>query len=203
MGSYPKGMWEEIKYQYEMGISPAQLIRDYGLPRSTLYGKIEKAGWKSPAEVAKEAIKADKNPEIAAANMVKKTDKLERAMAIAQENTALSNPDDIRRQKINENHLRIARKLERGIEAMLALPDLGIEDGSKKFSKSRAYVDLTTCLEKIQKIDRLAMQMDTHRGKMSAVIILAPVKLKDDDWQKHAGVVVDAEVVEEEEEGDE
>ncbi len=106
MGKYPKGMWEEVQYLYEMGTPPSQLMRDYGIVRTTLYNRIKVKKWKSPADAAKEAQAADENPEIAAANLVTKTDRLERAMAIAQENTALSSPDDIRRQNINNSHLR-------------------------------------------------------------------------------------------------
>ena len=51
---------------------------------------------------------------------------------------------------------------------------------------SRALTELTQSLERIQKIERLALRMDVGSGPAQAVVIIVPGKSSEEEWTAQA-----------------
>jgi len=94
------------------------------------------------------------------------------------------------REGATRRHLELAHTLHH------KLMSISLEDGlgaGPQGSRSRAAVDFATALEKVQKIERRALEMDQPGSQItSQVVILVPQKLGVEEWEKAAAQVLES-----------
>jgi hypothetical protein len=195
----PEAIWEQIRRQYEQGRAPSELCRAYGVSKSTLFGRRDRESWKrnyrhhahfaAPAGLSSEAVGTadprfgegvlfaadrDARPELVSSMNV---DEGVLACPSEQPSPGTVPISPARRQ---DELLDLTRCLRYRIEEMLGDERLGAGSQGRQ---SRAAVDLATALEKLQKIERVAMGLDSGSPRTGTqVVIVVPAKMSEDEW---------------------
>ena len=104
----------------------------------------------------------------------------------ADANDAAVEAMDHRRHSVNQSHIESAALLRDRIDTLMS----GEHMGASPDKQPQAVKDLTMALERLQKIERLALKMDdevVQRG--ASVIILCPAKQSEEAWAEEGGRV--------------
>lgn len=188
--------WETIKKLYYADVPVKSICSRFGIAAQSFYDYAERAKWPK-----KRSLKnAQKDPERdlqavlgnASAVLLQTEVKLGGTgvelgeQVTTQEHAVIANPpaspmpalDSVRR-----DHLRIAGKLRTRIEAILDMKTLGTTDRDRL---TAALIDLTRCLEAIQKIEERALGVDEGRPAVAPVIIVVPAKADPGEWNAKA-----------------
>ena len=193
-------VWAEIRRQYIAGISPAEICRRFGVPRSTLTTRRSAEGWDTQREQLK-AIRHRLDSSGAAADEQHKVgqegsdarlphsraDHGERLYARAP----MASGDDVRTCRadtppsgtgaLQDAYREFAGVMNLLVELMVSDEALWTASGSRP---SRNILEAAKALEKLQRVERAALGLDerSSSGRTSGVIVL-PAKLTVEEWQ--------------------
>lgn len=198
----PPEVWIEIRRMYEEG-RPAWLIcREFGIGKSTLMERRRRENWRCKS-IYDNSLPDDggegNSPEGDATDGVYGDAELENAAggtsaesglqpipartppdALASAGDPAVNPAAV--QEVTRSHLRLAATIRRKITALLVEPELGAGTGNRR---SRAALDAATALEKLQRVERVALGMNEREiAPTTRVVIMVPPKLDPETWQR-------------------
>ena len=187
--------WEELQIRWEAGESAAALAREFGCSDSTIQKRRRVHGWErvvAPPPRMGQPIEGE------SVNL-----KYPNNETVAEGGSELLRPDTVagaprlpdRAREATSAHLRAAKNLRHRLDQLLAEPQRHTPENSRL---SRTLLEASQTLEKIQRVERVALEMDGLRKPGPAVVILIPDKKPLEEWQAHALVIQDAEVVEDE-----
>lgn len=190
-------MWTTIRARYENGDPPKILLREYGLPESTFYKRRKVEGWTvsesnkalQTMDVDKELISIESSIDRAAGAFELPaviTEDPPLSLVDADANDAAVEAIDHRRHTVNQSHIESAALLRDRIDTLMS----GEYMGASPDKQPGAVKDLTMALERLQKIERLALKMDDEAVQSGpSVVILCPQKLSPDAWAQEVGKV--------------
>lgn len=167
-----------IRKQYEAGETIKNLAKAFKRGQSTLYRIAKEQGW----------VRRCRGYLPALADEDKKTKRVEKAKSGEQLPVELTpqvamSALDKRREKVTKTQLAVAEKIMAEVDRIFALPDLGTEG---KAPRTRALNDLTQALERIQKVERIALAMDQPGQSGTQVVIIVPGKDDEEAWAAKA-----------------
>ena len=169
MASYTKlgqADWELIRVRYIAGESPRVLAMEFGIAESTLYRRKELESWPKGGSVHENG-----GQDFQAYNEVRE---------ISADTSLLPDLPSNNGSNANAHHVSTARQLRKRINRLLAGDN---HLGSSPDRQPQAIKDLTMALEKLQRIERLALGLDKGLNDPQAgVIILVPGKSSEKDW---------------------
>jgi hypothetical protein len=202
----PIKAWREIRRRYEAGAPTSSLCRAYGVPASTFHNRRRREGWLRelpspqgdadaaavgwsilPGATDQAGVAIEGNSTL----MARATEKV-RTLPNQQASTLppSGRPPDVHlgansALEVNASHLRLAANLRRRVLELIEENDLGAAPGRQ----SRALTDLATAIERLQRVERKALEMD-ERGadQRPNVIIVVPTKLSEEEWLRAAQV---------------
>jgi len=189
-------LWATIRSRYEDGVRPRILIREYGLSESTFYKRRKVEGWTaSESTKALHAMDVDKEL-ISIESSIDRVAGAFELPAVITEDPPLSLVEadahdaaieamDHRRHTVNQSHIESAALLRDRIDTLMS----GENMGASPDKQPGAVKDLTMALERLQKIERLALKMDDEAVQSGPVVILCPQKLSPDAWAQEVGKV--------------
>lgn len=171
--------WKAIREAYEGGQRQVDICAQFGIHRSTLYDKAREQSWvkAAPGESA-----LDEH----AAGLVARADEVRRehdTLVKGGDAPVAGLAED--REKANRRHLSMARSI--GVEIRAVLKARTIRTCG---SPGRLITELTQSLERLQRIERLALAMDQAHAARVPVVILAPLKASGVVWHETAAKVV-------------
>lgn len=202
-GILPCEVWAEVRRQYIAGIGPAELCRRFGVARSTLTTKRARERWDDQRAAAQRL----RNECISASTL---TDRSESGRALGSSpqlmvsdegdpqqlnvrtagwlpsavRTGAEPENSIRIGATNDAYFKLAGALRRRIDLLVAEQALGTSPSARP---SRDLLDAASALEKLQRVERLALGLnDREPATKSSVVILVPSKLTPEEWQRQA-----------------
>ena len=196
----PPETWKQIRRDYEGGGSPELLCRQYGLNTSTLFARRKKEGWSRNESVPGPGVNPGGGTGGLDGLATGATQPPSPAMGGLQVggHGACTGPEQehvrsgmgdlltprsesgLQQDKIavNQSHLSLASSLRHRIGQLAGDQRLGAGPQGRM---SRAAVDLATAIEKVQKIERRALEMDDGPPVNNVqMVILAPAKMDPD-----------------------
>jgi hypothetical protein len=190
----PQGDWDRMRAMYEAGEPPSVIIRTFGICYGTLATRRKREGWSRPEKqlVAPDATDADAADEMndqgreeeEGGRGPEKTRAVAPAAPPAAPPTLPLSAEERERREATSAQLRLARGLRQRIDRILTQEDCG---AGPKGAESRAVLDATSALEKLQKVERVALGMEAERGgDRASVVIVVPQKLSGADWARKA-----------------
>ena len=190
----PPATWKQIRHQYEAGHSPTLLCEQYKISQSTFFSRRNREGWVLPgsdhgpgttetsevtlprfSDLDAESGNRAQDPRSPCEQFPRQTGK-----TVPQNCEPVPSGLD----STSESHLSMAQVLKHRIDRLAADERLG---SGPQGRMSRAVVDLATAVEKLQRIERKALGMDTGAGDVrQQVVIIVPQKLSEEDWKAKA-----------------
>lgn len=177
--------WKLIRHRYEAGEAPRGLAAEFGIAESTLFRRRSQEQWTRSAPLARTPAAVAVAHELCAA-----TAAVERAAGqpLDQELCAIpcltggalpaAAPEVL---AASAEHLVTARRLQRRINQLLSGDFLG----ASADRQPQAVKDLATALERLQKVERLALGLDTAAPERAAgLVIVIPAKLSPEQWEE-------------------
>ena len=200
----PPEVWIEIRRMYEEGRPAWLLCREFGIGKSTLMERRRREEWclksllnntLSEVEGVQDragygtagGVPGDGDPE--------DVDETAVAESGVQPHPARTPPDGLASgdapavsravvQDVTRSHLRMAATIRRRITALLLEEELGAGTGNRR---SRAALDAATALEKLQRVERVALGMNEREiAPTASVVIMVPPKLDPEAWLRRA-----------------
>jgi hypothetical protein len=158
----PKYQWEEIRKDFEAGMTQAQLRKKYGLSPSTLASKIKRDGWRLSHEQSaaitqfKEAS-ANISESFSHANDMQKKEMEERVRTILEDNELIRNNRKILKafqgligKGIRENTYVTPQDIKAGVSAIKDIEAIA----NPQASKQEINIQNTNAQQTITKIER-------------------------------------------------
>lgn len=198
----PPEVWSEVRQSYESGRPPTLICREFGIGKSTLMERRRRESWaRSPLRVQQmgDCAAADERlrdgagggwPGQEGEHAVTELDLLGTAVqpdpgqAAADPPVSLEPARSAEERAITRSHLRLASTLRHRINSLLLEDELGAGTGNRR---SRAVLDAATALEKLQRVERVALGMhERDVAPRTNVVILVPPKLTPEEWQRKA-----------------
>ncbi len=198
----PREVWSEIRRQYISGSRPAEICRRFGVSRSTLTTRRDVEGWEAQrAEIVKcrRGLYCSDQPEQGSLDIATTTPRpLLDAVDVqggqhALQGTRRRARSDVRNGRedgaldnasvLQEAYQELTEALTQQVDRLEAGNVLESESATRP---SRTILDAMTALEKLQKIERLALGMDDGRPRAPSVVIVVPGKLSEEEWTAQA-----------------
>lgn len=177
--------WKLIRRRYEAGEAPRALAAEFRVAESTLFRRRSQEQWSRTVASPGAPVAMTVAHELSAA-----TAAIERAagLPIDQDRelaprltsgAALPAAPEI--LAVSADHLATARRLQRRINQLLSGDFLG----ASADRQPQAVKDLSMALERLQKVERLALGLDTAPPEQTAgVVIVIPAKLSPEEWEE-------------------
>ena len=178
--------WNLIRRRYEAGEAPRGLAAEFGVAESTLFRRRSEEQWTRSAPTAEAPAGLAVAHELCAA-----TAAVERAAGARQElgpalavcpagGAPVTAAPEAR--AASAEHLATARRLQRRINQLLSGDCLG----ASADRQPQAVKDLATALERLQKVERLALGLDTAATpeRAAGLVIVIPAKLSPEEWEE-------------------
>jgi len=199
----PSGIWRTVRQLYESGRSPSELCQQFGIRRSTFFSRRRREGWvngnqesrhfsgkNQPISIDQEngALEGRTHCIEAQIHGQKVSSRIPQELLLPETQPAASPDPDPEYESIalaiTDDHLRMAQQIRFRIEGLTADERLGAGPQGRQ---SRAAVDLATALEKVQKVERMALGLD-KRDKPASVnaVIIVPPKMTETEWEQMA-----------------
>ena len=179
---------EIIRHRWTNGEEGKALALEYGVHPKTVYDWVKKEGWTRPGRPKKIPTQdATVQPCVQTDTPQNAQGELLRPQAPAAQPPALV--------QATGRQLRVAEGVWHIIETFLeTLRGQGMPDAPE--AAARAIHSLTQSLERLQKVERTALDADTHKDARVSVVIVVPAKQELDAWQSMAVEAVVEEVEE-------
>lgn len=158
----PKYKWEEIRKDFESGMTQAQLRKKYGLSPSTLASKIKRDGWRLSHEQSsaiaqfKEAS-ANISESFSQANDMQRKEMEERVRTILEDNELIRNNRKLLKafqgligKSIRENVYVTPQDIKAGVSAIKDIEAVA----NPQASKAEVNIQNTNAQQTITKIER-------------------------------------------------
>lgn len=175
---------EIVRRRWENGETYASLAREYNVSAKTLYEMHRREGWKRPAPRQPEEVPVvtSRQKDFVETN----TGELLRPQAPTAAPPALVQATG-RQLMVAEGVWHIVTRFLDSLQRM--------DMDKAPEAAARAIHSLTQSLERLQKVERTALDADTHKDTKVSVVIVVPAKQELDEWQSMAidAVVEDAE----------
>ena len=174
---------------------PGLLCALYDLPRQTLYSRIKREGWINPRTTGTRILAGLREAAATEEHARKLLDEVtgdsrpEEHVRLRDGDLPPADPRTEQSEKalaVNKGHLTLAAEIRTKLQALLRKTKAaGGEDRA-----SRVFLEITTALEKLQKIERMALEMDRGQNVAVPVIIMATPKAKVGEWAQAEAVEV-------------
>lgn len=194
--------WEHMRRLYEGGASPGDLCARFRVSQSTFFSRRKREHWRQNLGIERpegfgflaSGDTGDRGPGGSQVNDSRSPSRaepqdLESQFVVAEPLAAVSPwppPPTLSSQQVavNQKHLTLARNLRERIDELTMDLNLGAGEAGRR---SRAVVDLATAVEKLQRIERTALQMhSTDSGDRPPVVIVVPGKMELGAWERAA-----------------
>lgn len=212
----PPEVWSEVRQLYESGRPPTLICREFGVGKSTLQERRRREGWvRSPLSVQQmgDCAVVDEQLHNGAdigrqggmrEEVVTEVDGMGFALqpdpgrAVGDMSVSVEPARAAEERAVTRSHLGLSYTIKNRIRLLLLEPDLGAGSGGRR---SRAALDAATALEKLQRIERVALGVNEQGASPRAnVVILVPPKLTPEEWHRKvqvmSGRTAECEVVE-------
>lgn len=178
-------LWDEIQLRYESGQPVLEILKAYGVPESTFHWRRKREGWirRDTAAALQAVAAAAKNP--TPNNVSTAVEMLERRTA---EHVQLMGPDGPAAPASQSPEARRTLDLVHGLadrlRRLLKSPQL-VAEATPLRDRTKALLDLANALERLQKIERTAMGLDTGQASAAGtVVIVVPGKQSEEEWTR-------------------
>jgi len=164
-------VWDAMAVAWSLGTGAADLAKAHGVAIATVTKRMRKDRWGKRGWKAKELQALEEKYEMQEGG---------KNHVSAETATEVALIKDARRR-----HLALARRLSHKVGHILADKDRWTVDRA-----SRTAVELSQVLERIVKVERLVLNMDSKADITAAVIIMVPNKGGDEQWHQTASQVI-------------
>lgn len=173
-----------MRERYETGTPVLEILQAYGASESTFHWRRKHEGWTrrdtGAALAAVAAAAKDPSPE----NVQQAVAVLERRVG---EHVSSSTPAAPAAGAVSleaRRTLDLVQTLAERLKRLLSSPQL-VAEAMPLRDRTKSLLDLANALERLQKIERTAMGLDTGQGGATGtVVIIVPGKQSEEEWTR-------------------